>query len=55
MYDADNRPAPMHRATHGMLMELDAMNNIVFQKEVKMRWEGDEPYMNLPDKKNLFS
>ena len=38
-----------------MLMELDAMNNIVFQKEVKMRWEGDEPYMSRPGKKKFFS
>lgn len=47
MYDADNRPAPMHRATHGMLMELDAMNNIVHQAEVTIRWEDkDYPKMD---------
>lgn len=45
----------MNRATHGLLMELDAMNNIVFHKEVKMRWEGDEPYMTLPGMKKLLS
>ena len=55
MYDDQNRPAPMNRATHGMLMDLDAMNNIVFQKEVKMRREGDEPYMTLPGMKKFFS
>ena len=56
MYNDQNRPATMNRATHGMLMELDAMSNIVFQKEVTtMRWDGDEPYMNLPSKKKLFS
>lgn len=43
MYDEDNRPAPMHRASHGVLMELDAMNNIVFEGKVRIRWEGDEP------------
>lgn len=45
----------MNRATHGLLIELDAMNNIVFHKEVKMRWEGDEPYMTLPGMKKLLS
>ena len=54
MYDDDNRPAPMHRATHGLLMELDELYNIVHQHEVVLNWSGDEPYM-LPStqKKHL--
>jgi len=45
MYDDENRPAPMNRATHGLLMELDELYNIVHQHEVKITWDGDEPYM----------
>lgn len=42
MYDSENRPAPMHRATLGMLMELDAMYNIVHQQEVSIHWDADQ-------------
>lgn len=55
MYDYDNKPAPMHRATHGLLVELDENFNIVHQRNVTIRWDGDEPYMNLPSKKKLLS
>ena len=55
MYDDDNRPAPMNRATHGMLMELEAMNNIVFQKEEKMHWEGGEPFIGVTHKGKKMS
>lgn len=44
MYDENNRPAPMHRATHSMLVELDALYNIVYQHEMKIRREDNEPF-----------
>ena len=45
MYDDDYRPAPMNRATHGLLMELDDLYNIIHQHNVMISWDGDEPYM----------
>ena len=55
MYDGDNRPAPMNRATHGLLMELDDLYNIVHQHEVSIRWDGDEPYMKPSFPKKILS
>lgn len=55
MYDDENRPAPMHRATHGLLMELNENFNIVHQRNVTIRWDGDEPYMELPSQKKFLS
>lgn len=42
MSDGNNKLATWRFATQGILIELDAMNNVIFDKEAKIHLESGE-------------